>query len=81
MSARWQIHRRTFLRGVGAAVALPLLDAMLPSVAKTALGSPSLFKFYVYGDNSAFTGGTVIDTYPSGALVGAGGPCLTYRTH
>src|SRR5215207_1312357 len=29
---KWQIHRRTFLRGVGAAVALPMLDAMLPSL-------------------------------------------------
>jgi hypothetical protein len=52
------------------------------SVAKTSLGSPSLFKFFIYGDNTAFTGGTVIDTYPAGALVtGGGGPCLTYRTH
>src|SRR4051812_36380194 len=39
MSARWQIHRRTFLRKVGAAVALPLLDAMMPSIAKSALAA------------------------------------------
>lgn len=32
MSARCQIHRRTFLRGLGAAVALPMLDAMAPSL-------------------------------------------------
>src|SRR3954452_468324 len=32
MSSRWHIHRRTFLRGLGAAVALPVLDAMLPSL-------------------------------------------------
>ncbi|MEA2736588.1 MAG: hypothetical protein QOE14_3039 [Humisphaera sp.] len=32
MSAKWQIHRRTFLRGVGAAMALPMLDAMIPSL-------------------------------------------------
>ena len=30
--SKWQIHRRTFLRGVGAAMALPMLDAMVPSV-------------------------------------------------
>src|SRR6185436_9342941 len=36
MSKRWEIHRRTFLRGVGAAVALPLLDAMVPSLARVA---------------------------------------------
>jgi hypothetical protein len=41
MSRRWQIHRRTFLKGVGAAIALPMLDAMLPSVAKTALAAGS----------------------------------------
>ena len=39
MSKRWQIHRRTFLKGVGAAMALPLLDAMLPSMARTALAA------------------------------------------
>ena len=27
---RWLLNRRHFLRGVGAAVALPLLDAMTP---------------------------------------------------
>jgi len=31
-SSAWQIHRRTFLRGVGAAMALPMLDAMVPSL-------------------------------------------------
>src|SRR5438309_773404 len=36
MSKRWQIHRRTFLRGVGAAMALPLLDAMMPSLGTVA---------------------------------------------
>src|SRR4051812_4679380 len=30
MSDKWHIHRRTFLRGLGAAVALPMLDAMVP---------------------------------------------------
>src|SRR5215207_9215012 len=32
MSNHWHIHRRTFLRGVGAAMALPMLDAMVPSL-------------------------------------------------
>src|SRR5262245_28241574 len=41
MSKPWQIHRRTFLRGVGAAVALPLMDAMMPSLAKAASGATS----------------------------------------
>lgn len=30
MSKSWQIPRRTFLKGLGAAVALPMLDAMAP---------------------------------------------------
>ena len=29
------IHRRTFLRGVGATLALPLLDAMVPAFSTT----------------------------------------------
>ena len=33
MSASWRIPRRTFLRGFGAAVALPMLDAMAPAQA------------------------------------------------
>ncbi len=36
MNERLQIPRRTFLRGLGAAVALPLLDAMLPARALAA---------------------------------------------
>src|SRR5438045_8209016 len=34
------ISRRTLLRGAGAAVALPLLDAMTPSFAKATEGEP-----------------------------------------
>src|SRR5262245_6942487 len=32
MSDKWQFPRRTFLRGMGTAIALPLFDSMLPSV-------------------------------------------------
>ena len=32
MSKNWQIPRRTFLRGMGTVIALPVLDAMLPSM-------------------------------------------------
>src|SRR2546421_12596695 len=31
MGLRWQISRRTMLRGLGATMALPLLDAMVPA--------------------------------------------------
>ncbi len=38
MHKPWQISRRTALKGFGTAVALPLLDAMLPATAYTAFG-------------------------------------------
>jgi hypothetical protein len=40
MSRNWQIGRRTFLKGVGAAIALPMLDAMAPArLGRVALGA------------------------------------------
>ena len=36
MKKRWEIDRRHFLRGSGLLVGLPLLDAMLPSIARAA---------------------------------------------
>ncbi len=36
MNNSWQIPRRTFLRGVGTAMALPMLDVMIPSGARAA---------------------------------------------
>lgn len=35
--SKWEINRRTFLRGLGAAIALPMLDAMAPSMRRMAL--------------------------------------------
>ena len=40
MSNQWHIPRRTFLRGLGTAVALPVLDSMLPAKALAAVGGP-----------------------------------------
>jgi uncharacterized protein DUF1552 len=37
MSKNWQLPRRAFLRGLGTVVALPMLDAMMPSIAKRAM--------------------------------------------
>lgn len=34
MSKKWQLDRRTFLRGLGTAVALPALEAMVPSTTR-----------------------------------------------
>lgn len=36
MSSKFDLPRRTFLRGLGTAIALPMFDAMLPSVRATA---------------------------------------------
>jgi hypothetical protein len=71
MSRQWHIHRRTFLRGVGAAIALPMMDAMVPSlssVVRAANATPaSLPKrmAFVYVPNGA----TMADWTP--ANVGA----------
>lgn len=42
------IPRRTFLRGAGAALALPLLDAMIPALASSGQGMQPLRIGYVY---------------------------------
>ena len=48
MSNSWKsLPRRTFLRGVGAAVALPLLDAMSPALAATPAPPRRLAFLYV----------------------------------
>ena len=41
------LPRRTFLKGVGAAVALPLLDAMVPAFASNVKQTPRLGFVYV----------------------------------
>ena len=49
MILKQALHRRTFLRGAGAAVALPLLDAMVPALtatAKTAANPPMRLGFF-----------------------------------
>lgn len=52
MSTKWQLPRRTFLRGLGTVVALPLLDSMIPStrafadvVGNTRAGMPKRMAF------------------------------------
>jgi len=39
MGKSWQIDRRTFLRGLGTALSLPFLDAMMPSLARQAMAA------------------------------------------
>ncbi|MDX1562075.1 MAG: DUF1552 domain-containing protein [Gammaproteobacteria bacterium] len=48
--AKKHLDRRTFLRGAGATVALPLLDAMVPAFANTAGQAPRLgFVYFPHG--------------------------------
>ena len=53
MSQRWLLSRRHFLRGLGATVALPLLDAMMPLRASSAPARPrrSVFVYVPNGVN------------------------------
>ena len=53
--AKLSLPRRTFLRGLGATIALPFLDAMVPAataLAKTAASPPRRLGF-VYVPNGA----------------------------
>lgn len=40
MSKKWELNRRTFLRGMGTMIALPTLEAMLPSMARAQIVNP-----------------------------------------
>jgi hypothetical protein len=61
MTRNWQISRRTVLRGMGTAIALPWLDAMAPSIARsparadepTAIGEHPLRMAFVFVPNGA----------------------------
>ncbi len=58
------LHRRTFLRGLGATVALPLLDAMVPALAATSKTAAPVRRLgFVYIPN-----GAIMDQWtPAGA--------------
>jgi hypothetical protein len=52
------LHRRTFLRGLGTAVALPFLDAMTPAMAATRnTGKPPVRMAFVYVPNGIMMNG------------------------
>src|SRR5262245_18571476 len=50
---KMSLPRRTFLRGMGAAIALPLLDAMVPAAAGAAAAAPVRRLGFVYTPNGA----------------------------
>ncbi len=51
MITRKALPRRTFLRGMGTAIALPFLDSMVPAFATAAQGKPPLRMVFVYVPN------------------------------
>src|SRR5579862_9357102 len=53
------LDRRTFLRGAGGALALPLLDAMVPAMAATRLSpaKPAIRMAFVYVPNGIIPAG------------------------
>jgi len=50
-SKKWQMPRRTFLRGLGVSVSLPLLEAMSPAARAAAAGAAPRRMAYVYVPN------------------------------
>ncbi|MBX3739503.1 MAG: DUF1552 domain-containing protein [Akkermansiaceae bacterium] len=48
---RWHLHRRTFLKGIGATLALPALEAMRPVMAAGASGSHPIRMAMLYMPN------------------------------
>src|SRR5215475_6438607 len=51
MITRKHLNRRTFLRGVGTALSLPFLDAMVPAFAAPAAAKPPIRMAFVYVPN------------------------------
>ncbi len=51
LSQRWLLSRRHFLRGLGATMALPLLDAMIPMRASAAEAAKPRRSVFVYIPN------------------------------
>jgi len=62
------LHRRTFLRGIGTALALPLLDAMVPAMAATRVTSanPAVRLGFVYVPNGIIQKGWLPSTTGAG---------------
>ncbi|MFV1967816.1 MAG: DUF1552 domain-containing protein [Pirellulaceae bacterium] len=53
MTRKTTVHRRTFLRGLGTTMALPLLDAMSPAARAAAPASPPIRMAFVFCANGA----------------------------
>ncbi len=54
MSGRWRLSRRTLLRGVGASIALPLLEQMLPGSRAYAASPPTKRLVVVFVPNGIY---------------------------
>jgi hypothetical protein len=62
------LHRRTFLRGIGTTLALPLLDAMIPAMAATRVtpANPAVRLGFVYVPNGIIQKGWLPSTTGAG---------------
>ena len=60
MKKKWEISRRQFLRGTGVAIGLPVLEAMLPSIARAHSCATTIPKRLLYCFNP---NGTVMDKF------------------
>ena len=57
MITKKSLPRRTFLRGMGTAVALPFLDAMVPALALAKNAKPPVRMAFVYVPNGIMMNG------------------------
>src|SRR5262245_63076143 len=62
------LDRRTFLQGMGATVALPLLDAMIPAFAKAATRAVPRMVFVYFPHGAVMDQWTPVGEGPNGAL-------------
>ena len=53
MTKSWQLPRRTFLKGLGTAIALPMFESMMPGVARAAAKPLPKRMAFVYVPNGA----------------------------
>lgn len=76
---RWELSRRTFLRGTGTVLALPVLEAMVPSIARAQAAAPvRLLYWYI-------PCGARVDTWtPTGSGLNLSqtlSPLANYKSH
>lgn len=75
------LPRRTFLRGAGAAIALPWLDAMAPALSSAPMAGPARLGFFYVPNGMAMDAWRAASAGPCPALGGLLDPLAPLRTH